>query len=393
MVAIEIFLLISIFIIFYTYAGYGLIVLVFNRLSNKNKVKLEDQSDIALPTVSLLVAAYNEEDCIEAKILNSLSLNYPKDKLKILIVTDGSSDNTNQIVQKFPNIVLLYEKERRGKIAATKRAMDYVDTQIVVFSDANTTINEDALLNIVKHYQDPKVGGIACEKKVRMQDEDNASGAGEGFYWKYESFLKQQDSNFYSVVGAAGELFSIRTELFEEIPSDSIIEDFYMTMKIAEKGYVIRYEPEAYAMEDPSFSVTEEYKRKTRISAGGIQSIIRLNGLLNPFKNPRLSFLYISHRALRWSLAPILLLVTLVLSAVLALNGNIGGQILLAAQVVFYVLAMIGFLLRNKKVKVKIFYIPFYFTFMNYAVYVGAFKYFRGQQSVIWEKARRVSVH
>ena len=386
----EIFLIVSIFIIFYTYAGYGLIVFIINYLFSKNKVKVKDQQNYNSPTLTLLVAAYNEEDCIEDKILNSLSLDYPKDLLQILIITDGSDDNTNDIIQKYPDIFHLYRRERKGKIAATKRAMMHVKTEIVVFSDANTTINKDALLTIVKHYQDPKVGGVACEKKVRVKDVDNASGAGEGFYWKYESFLKQQDSNFYSVVGAAGELFSIRTELFEPIPSDSIIEDFYMTMKIAEKGYVIRYEPKAYAMEDPSFSITEEYKRKTRIAAGGIQSIIRLAGLLNPFKNFPLSFLYVSHRALRWSLTPLLLLTTFVLSIILYLKGSWIGQVLTISQLVFYGFAFIGFLMRNRKVKTKIFYIPFYFVFMNYAVYLGAFKYFRGQQSVIWEKARRL---
>lgn len=389
MVTAEIFLLIAIFIIFYTYAGYGLIVLVLNRLFNRDKGKLEDEINQELPSVTLLVAAYNEQDCIKEKILNSQSLNYPKDLLKILFITDGSTDNTNQIIKNFPNIILLFEKERSGKIAATKRAMEYVESEIVVFSDANTTINNDALHKIVRHYQDSTVGGVACEKKVRVQEVDNASGAGEGFYWKYESFLKKQDSDFYSVVGAAGELFSIRTELFEHIPSDSIIEDFYMTMKIAERGYVIRYEPEAYAIEDPSFSVSEEYKRKTRIAAGGIQSIIRLSGLLNPIKKPSLTFLYVSHRVLRWSLAPVLLLFILFGSILLALKGSLFGQIIAISQLVFYLFAMVGYALRNKKVKAKIFYIPFYFSFMNYAVYVGALRYFSGSQSVIWEKSKR----
>lgn len=389
MVTTEFFLLIAIIIIFYTYVGYGLIVFVLNRLLKKNKVTLEVSEEDELPSLTLLVAAYNEQDCIEEKILNSLSLEYPENLIKFLFITDGSTDKTNNIIEDFPKVIHLFEKSRSGKIAATKRAMEYVDTDIVVFSDANTAINSDALLKIARHYKNPKVGGVACEKKVRVQDVDNASGAGEGFYWKYESFLKKQDSDFYSVVGAAGELFSIRTKLFEHIPSDSIIEDFYMTMRIAENGYLIKYEPLAYAIEDPSFSVAEEYKRKTRIAAGGIQSIIRLSGLLNPIKQPALSFLYISHRVLRWSVAPILLLFILVLSVYLSINGSILGQVLMLAQVFFYLFALVGYVLRNKKVKAKIFYIPFYFVFMNYAVYVGAIRYFKGSQSVIWEKSKR----
>jgi poly-beta-1,6-N-acetyl-D-glucosamine synthase len=389
MIFAEIILFIAIIIVIYTYIGYGVILLIMNRLLKNIKVEHEAYNNNEFPTLTLLVAAYNEEDCIEEKILNSIALEYPKNLIKLLFITDGSTDNTNQIVKKYPKLIHLYEKGRNGKIAATKRAMKIVDSEVVVFSDANTTLNHDALLKIVAHYKDPKVGGVACEKKVRIQNADNASGAGEGFYWRYESFLKQQDSNFYSVVGAAGELFSIRTALFEEIPSDSIIEDFYMTMKIAQRGYVIKYEPQAYALEDPSISVAEEYKRKTRIAAGGIQSIIRLSSLLLPFKQPALTFLYISHRVLRWSLAPLLLLVILLLSAYLALEGSFFAQILILLQLFFYLLSFIGFILRNKKVKLKIFYIPFYFVFMNYAVYVGAMRYFMGNQSVVWEKSKR----
>ena len=389
MKAAEFLLLISILIVFYTYIGYGVILLILNKLLKNNKATHEVNKNKELPTLTLLVAAYNEQDCIEEKILNSMSLDYPKELIKLLFITDGSTDSTNRIIKNYPNIILLYEKGRNGKIAATKRAMKYVDTDIVVFSDANTTINSDALFKIVRHYNNPVVGGVACEKKVRVQSADSASGAGEGFYWRYESFLKQQDSDFHSVVGAAGELFSIRTKLFEHIPSDSIIEDFYMTMKIAEKGYIIKYEPQAYAVEDPSFSVSEEYKRKTRIAAGGIQSIVRLSSLLNPFKQPALTFLYVSHRVLRWSLTPLLLLIIMTLSALLAIKGSLFSQILVFSQIVFYFLALVGFALRNKKVKAKIFYIPFYFTFMNYAVYVGAWRYFSGSQSVVWEKSRR----
>ena len=385
----EIVVLFAVIIVFYTYLGYGILVFVLNHLFRKNTSSSKVDLQKKLPTLTLLIAAYNEEECIESKILNSLSLKYPENLIKYLFITDGSTDATNQIIKNYPNIIHLFQKERQGKIAATKRAMEHVDTDVVVYTDANTIINKSALLEIVKHYEDPKVGGVACEKKVQVQSEDSASGAGEGFYWKYESFLKKQDSKFYSVVGAAGELFSIRTKLFEPIPSDSIIEDFYLTMRIAERGYAIKYEPNAYATEDPSDSVSEEYKRKTRIAAGGIQSIIRLKSLLSPFKLPQLSFLYISHRVLRWSLTPIMLVVILTMSIYLALTGSAIGLALTGLQLVFYTFALIGYVLRDRKLSIKIFYIPFYFTFMNYAVFVGAYRYFKGSQSVVWEKSKR----
>lgn len=386
---LEIIVTISLVIVFYTFLGFGIVLYLINRLTKNTKKISVSQKQANIPTLTFLVAAYNEEDCIEEKITNTLSLDYPKNLIQYLFITDGSTDRTNDIIIKYPNITHLFINERQGKIAATKRAMAAVDTEIVVFSDANTIVNNSALLEIVKHYQDSKVGGVACEKKVRIMNEDQAAGAGEGFYWKYESFLKKQDSDFYSVVGAAGELFSIRTSLFEQIPSDSIIEDFYMTMKIAERGNVVRYEPNAYALENPSYSISEEYKRKTRIASGGIQSIFRLTGLLNPFNNFRLTFLYVSHRVLRWLVTPFLLIVILVISVLLAIDGSKLGLVLTISQLFFYMLVIIGYGLRNKKVRAKIFYIPFYFVFMNYAVLVGIYRYLAGNQSVIWEKSKR----
>ena len=388
---LEIIVVISLIIVFYTFLGFGIVLFVINILIKNTKKVNVLQNNSNLPSLTFLVAAFNEEDCIEEKITNTLSLDYPKNLIQYLFITDGSTDRTNEIIKKYPNITHLYINERQGKIAATKRAMAAVDTEIVVFSDANTIVNNSALLEIVKHYQDNNVGGVACEKKVRIMNEDQAAGAGEGFYWKYESFLKKQDSDFYSVVGAAGELFSIRTSLFEQIPSDSIIEDFYMTMKIAERGNVIRYEPHAYAMENPSYSISEEYKRKTRIASGGIQSILRLTALLNPFTNFKLTFLYVSHRVLRWLVTPFLLILILTLSILLAIEGSMLGLVLAYSQLFFYFLAFVGYGFRDKKVRIKIFYIPFYFVFMNYAVLVGIYRYLVGNQSVIWEKSKRAN--
>lgn len=382
---------IGLIIIFYTYVGYGLVIFILSKVKGKlrNVTSLPDE---ALPEVTVMIAAYNEEQCIEDKIANTLNLDYPKDKLSVFFVTDGSTDNTPDIVKKFRAVKLFHEFQRKGKIHAVNRVMKFVTTPIVVFSDANTLLNPQALRNIVRHYQDPSVGGVAGEKRIFKSVEDNASGSGEGFYWKYESFLKRKDAEVYSIVGAAGELFSIRTALYEEPAENTIIEDFYMSMRICAKGYRFMYEPDAYALETASASVDEEWKRKVRICAGGFQAMIKLKPLLNPFRYGILSFQYISHRVLRWTLAPLFLPVVFFANIWLAITGPAFYALALAGQIVFYILAMLGYVLRDKKISLKGFFVPYYFMVMNLAVYAGFNRYRKGKQSVVWEKARRATM-
>ncbi len=350
--------------------------------------------DENLPEVTFVVAAYNEKDWMHDKIENCLNFDYPKDKLKYLWVTDGSNDGTPDVIRayNFPegiNNVVYHEDARRGKIAAVERIMAFVDTPLVIFTDANTHVNAMAIRNIVRHYQDPKVGAVAGEKRIRMESADAANAAGEGIYWKYESALKRWDSELNSVVGAAGELFSLRTELFEAVPQDTLIEDFIMTLRIAQKGYKVVYEPEAFAVESSSASVKEELKRKIRIAAGGIQAIIRLSPLLNIFKYGMLSFQYVSHRVLRWTLAPLALPLLLISNILLAYYGSAFFQMVLVAQLSFYLAALVGYILEQRAIKFKAFFVPYYFCIMNYAVYRGFFRIVNGSQSVIWEKAKR----
>ena len=284
-------------IVFYTYVGYGVVIYLLSKLKRRTRT-LIDQTDNRLPEITVLIAAYNEENYIEEKIVNTLQLDYPKNKMSIFVVTDGSTDSTPDLVKKFHAVKLFHEPARKGKIHAVNRVMKAVDTTIIVFSDANTLLNKQALRNIVRHYQDPTVGGVAGEKRIFKKEEDNASGAGEGIYWKYESFLKKKDAEVYSIVGAAGELFSVRTKLYQEPAENIIIEDFYLSMKIAASGYRFMYEPEAYAIETASANVDEEWKRKVRICAGGFQAMAKLAHVMNPFRYGILSFQYISHRVL-----------------------------------------------------------------------------------------------
>jgi cellulose synthase/poly-beta-1,6-N-acetylglucosamine synthase-like glycosyltransferase len=244
-------------------------------------------------------------------------------------------------------------------------------------------------------FSNPKVGCVSGEKRIFNKDKDMASGAGEGLYWKYESTLKKWDAELYSVVGAAGELFAIRTDLYNEVEQDTLLDDFVISLRVAQKGYTIQYNPEAFAIETASANVGEELKRKIRISAGGIQSVVRLRTLLNIFKYKTLSFQYISHRVLRWTLTPLCLLLLIPILSILAYNEGMLGfgfyVVLFWLQFLFYVFALIGWFLENKKTRLKILFVPYYFFIMNLSVILGFFRYINNKQSVNWERAQRAT--
>lgn len=381
---------ISLFIVFYAFLGYGILLFFLIKIKRMISGKPVLPGAENLPTCTLIVAAYNEELFIEEKIRNSLELIYPKNKLEFIFITDGSTDKTAGIVAGYPEITHMHSDARMGKMAAVHRAVEAVTTEVIVFTDANTFLNPEAIVNICRHYSNAKVGAVAGEKRVQITETADAT-AGEGFYWKYESKLKIWDSELYSVVGAAGELFSVRTALYQFVPSNAIIDDFMISMLIAKLGYKIVYEPEAYASETASEDVKEELKRKIRIAAGGIQSIIWLKSLLLPFKLPTLSFQYISHRVLRWTVVPFLMILSLVLNILIVHQENGGDlyKLILTAQTAFYLMSLLGWVLEAREIKVKIFFIPYYFCMMNYAVIRGIFRYATGRQSAVWEKAKR----
>jgi len=386
-----ILLWLSLFIAFYAFFGYGILLFIIVKIKRmvKGDVIIPEINFDALPTCTIVVAAYNEEGLMGEKIKNTLALVYPADKLEFVFITDGSTDGSADILKSYPQIRAMHSAERKGKIAAIHRAMETVNTEVVVFTDANTFLNGDALINICRHYSDAKVGAVAGEKRVYSVGANAA--AGEGFYWKYESKLKAWDSELYSVVGAAGELFSIRTELYQPVAPDTILDDFMISLIVAQNGYRVIYEPAAFATETASQNVTEELKRKIRIAAGGMQSIIRLKALLNPIPYPVLTFQYVSHRVLRWTIVPFLMILALLINLYIVFTGSIEltYQLLLLAQVGFYLLAISGWIMEERHIKIKIFFIPYYFCMMNYAVIMGIGRYFSGRQSAVWEKAKR----
>ena len=346
--------------------------------------------DENLPDVTLMICAFNEEDVIKEKMENIRQIDYPKDKFCVMWVTDGSNDGSNDLLRQYPEVTLVYSPERRGKAAAMQHGLTVNKAEYVVFTDANTMLNPSSIREIVRQFMKHNIGCVSGEKRVAARFNGQVASEGEGLYWKYESTLKRWDSELYSAMGAAGELFAVKMSAYHEAPSNALLDDFMISMLMVKDGYRIAYTSDAYAMEYGSADMHEESKRKRRIAAGGLQSIWWLRSLMNPLKYPTVSFLFISHRVLRWSVTPFALLALIPLNIALVLAG--AGPLYIAIglmQVLFYAMTAIGWLQAKTGRTSKAFYIPYYFMFMNVNVFRGI-SYLRSHsQSGTWEKAKR----
>lgn len=378
-----------ILLVLYAYLGYG-ILLQFLNLFKSDKIT-SDSTDAYFPEITFLVPAYNEVDFVEWKVNNSMELDYPKSKIKFVWVTDGSNDGTETILKKYSDIQVFHSPERRGKTAALNRAISLIETDIIICSDANTFLNKEAIKEMVRLFENSKIGAVAGEKKIMKDVSDDATSSGENFYWKYESWLKKQDAKFYSGVAVVGELFGVRKSIYSEMPEDTLLDDFVLSLKTIEKGYKIGYTDKAYAMEKASASVKDEQKRKIRIAAGVFQTVFRYPQFLNPFKYPIYGFQFFSHKVLRWFVIPLILPVIFFLNGWLTFQQNYFEVliIILILQVLFYCLVLIGWLLKEKKTKINLLFVPYYIFMMNWSQVLGFARYIKGSQSQNWEKAER----
>lgn len=380
-------------VIFYTYFGYTMLLLIFlgfKKFFIKNSCKPKKLDNY--PEVTILIAAYNEKQIVALKMENTYNIEYPKEKLKILWVTDGSNDGTPEILKEYNDVTVLHEEVRNGKTAAMNRAMSVVKTPYVVFCDANTMLNKLAIKNLIIRFSCDKIGCVAGEKRISEEYSGKASGVGEGTYWKYESFTKKVESDLYSTLGAAGELYAIRTDLFEIVDNDIIIDDFVNSLQIALKGYHIKYAPDAYATEAPSLNIEEELKRKVRIASGGFQVMGRIPGLFNIFKSGFLSFEFISHKVFRWAVVPFAIPLVFILNFWICIHSGWHLPLynyILGLQVLFYLFVLIGCLGNQKLKSLQFLFIPYYLIVMNYAQIAGLFRFISRKHSVVWEKVKR----
>jgi cellulose synthase/poly-beta-1,6-N-acetylglucosamine synthase-like glycosyltransferase len=378
----------SLAILFYCYAGYGIMVWLLTLPGRKVKGN-GPVTDDRLPPLTLVIPAYNEKDILPAKIANCLSLDYPRALLHLVFVTDGSTDGSEILLHQYPQVTILHQPQRQGKYAALKRAMTQVTTPVVVFSDCNAMLNVTALKLLARHLDDPRTGAVAGEKTVQTGGHSTV-GRAEGLYWKYESFMKKRDAQLYTVVGAAGELFALRTSLFRHIDRDVILDDFFISISACLRGFRIAYEPGAFAAEPASASLAEEAKRKVRIAAGACQALGLLPQCLNIFKYPLLSFQYLSRRVLRWLFCPLLLVVLFISSFYSVLtNATAFSFWLVTAQFLFYAGAFAGWVMVKQGKPAGLLTIPFYFVFMNTCMLRGFGRFLSGKQSVLWERSVR----
>lgn len=380
-------------IVMYTYIGYAMLLVVLNIFRNFIRLFFRKPKPVnTSPEVTLLIAAYNEKDLVDKKMENTLNLDYPKDKLKVLWITDGSDDGTNDKLKEYTDVTCLHQPERQGKTAALNRAMTHITTPFTVFCDANTMLARNSITELMLKFSSEKTGCVAGEKRIARSFSEAAAGIGESTYWRYESVVKRLESNLSSTLGAAGELYAIRTALFEGLNPNMIIDDFVNSLNIARKGYKIKYAPKAYAMEAPSADSKEELKRKIRIASGGFQTIATLPSLLNIFKYGFLSFEFISHKVLRWVVVPFLFPILLLINVYICISEVWNSPLfntLLILQAGFYLVAIIGGILEKRTIKIKLFFLPFYLVFVNFAQIAGLFRFLRGKHSVVWEKAKR----
>jgi cellulose synthase/poly-beta-1,6-N-acetylglucosamine synthase-like glycosyltransferase len=385
--------------IFYTYLGYPLLISLLSHLFPK--VKNYHQT---YPFTSLIIAAFDEEKIISSKIQNCLHLDYPKNLLQIIIVADGSNDRTADIVRSYEdqNIQLLYQSERRGKMAAINRAMAYASGEIIIFSDANNFYLPNTLKKMVVPFSDPKVGAVCGEKMIERGD--GLLGDSEGLYWKYESLIKSSEDRFGSCTSATGEILACRASLFQPPPDHIINDDFYLIMQILCQDYQIAYVNDAKSFERISASAEQEIKRRTRIIAGRYQAMSMADKIL-PFKRPTIIWQIISHKFLR-PLVPFCMIgaaITNLIAVVIPPRvtnqrkkifqlSRPYNQIILGLQVLFYMLAWIGQLIEDQaqsNIFKRILYLPTFLVNSNFAALRGFITYLQGKQSPIWERIPR----
>lgn len=369
----------------YHYLLYPLAVILIAKCTahrDTSKFALRDNR----PSISLIVAAYNEEKVIARKIENSLALDYPRGLLQIVVISDGSNDGTQAIVEKYRErgVVSMHEPTRRGKTAALNRAVHAARGEIILFSDANNDYNPDAVRALISNFAEPSVGGV-CGIKHIHDARDRESSKGDSLYWRYESAIKLAESRLGSITNGDGEIFAIRRVLYEPMDEMVINDDAELTLRIVQKGYRVLYEPGAESYEYASIDIRDDFFVKVRMVAGGFQTIARHAAFLFPPRN-WFTFAFLSHKVLRWT-APIFLITMLAASLALAAAPLYAS--FLGLQLGFYGLATIGWLLRGRGFMPTVIYVPFYFCAMNTAAFFGLVRHLRGAQQVQWRKAKR----
>jgi poly-beta-1,6-N-acetyl-D-glucosamine synthase len=375
----------SVLLLLYVYAGYPLLIHLWARLRPKPSIDRDIQ-----PTISILVVVHNEGYRLIRRLENLLTLDYPTDRFDVLVGSDGSDDETDVLAGSFrhPRLRMLTFPMRRGKAAVLNDLVQAARGEIIVMADARQRFAQDALQHLVRHFADPTVGAVSGELMLTRNINGTAVGDGVGFYWRYEKLIRSSESLTDSTVGATGAIYAIRRELFEPVPSDIILDDVLIPLRITARGYRVLFEPRARAYDRAAGSAAEEFTRKVRTIAGNFQLLTREPWLFNPLRN-RIWFQTVSHKVLRL-MGPFLL--AGVLGANLALLQSPFYRLSLVAQVFFYLAALGGYLLRDAHRTIRALIVPYTVCLLNWATAVALFHFLTQQQVAIWETAGPASL-
>jgi cellulose synthase/poly-beta-1,6-N-acetylglucosamine synthase-like glycosyltransferase len=382
---IEILFWVPVALIVYAYVGYPLLVILLSFFVN-SKVKKSFNE----PKVSLLIAAYNEEKEIERKLKNSFDLDYPKDKLEIVVASDGSTDATEDIVKRYSKndmgirVVLHRVEGRLGKTATQNSAVKACQGDIIVFSDAASMYDRGAIRALVRNYADPTVGAVSGMYKY-INKEGSSVGFATILFWNLENFIKGRQTRIRTVTGCCGCIYSVRKNLYTDLPP-TIISDLVEPLTILQKGYRIVFEPEALALEETAGKTKEEFKMRIRVIVRGMNGMLFVRSLFNPFRYPYVALQLISHKLMRW-LVPVFCIIAFISNIFLALSSRI-YLILLILQLVFYSLSVIGHYLDKAGIHKKVFYLPLYFCVVNLASLISMFKVMKKDNIVTWQTQR-----
>ncbi len=374
---------ISISLVLYVYAGYPALLYLIAR--RKNAKAFLNEGD--LPHVTLLISAYNERSVIQEKLRNALALDYPRDRIEVIVISDCSDDGTDEIIRQFESegIHLVRQSERLGKSTGLNLGVQAASGQILVFSDANSMYRPDAIRVLMRHFADPLVGYAVGNCAYVNSPTQAASAESEGLYWKLETWLKEKESDFGSVVGGDGAIYAIRRDLFTPLRATDI-NDFLNPLQIIVKGFRGVYDRAAVCYEEAGNSFEKEFNRKVRIISRSMNAVRRAPRVLLPWVQPCHWIALMSHKVLRW-FAPVFLLVALF--AGIILWQSLFYRIATLLQTLFFALAAAGWAAESRPKSPKILYLPYYFCLVNLASIFGIFKFFSGSLSPTWQTIRQ----
>jgi cellulose synthase/poly-beta-1,6-N-acetylglucosamine synthase-like glycosyltransferase len=370
-------------LIFWVYAGYPLFLLLVTRLTSDKPIRRA----AIVPPVTLIISAYNEGQVIRKKLENSLALDYPRDRLEIIVISDCSDDDTDAIVKAYQSrgVRLLRMPERGGKTVGLNFAVPQARGDIVIFSDANALYHRMVVRHIVRNFADAAIGCVTGESRYEVDDNAADSTESENLYWRYELALKRMETKIGSLVGGDGAIYAIRKKLFRPMrPED--LSDFVNPLQIVAQGYRNIYEPEAISFEGGAESFEKEFRRKVRIVNRAWRGLWRVKQVLNPARFGFYTLQVVSHKLLRW-LIPVFMAGAFGANLFLLEHGKF-YQALLSSQITFYVFAAIGWLESPRPSLSKLFYVPYYFCLVNYASLLGIISNYRGQKFAVWNTVR-----